>query len=83
MGGKVAIFDMNEEKGQAVASEHGSTFCNVDVTSDDSVDADFKGPARAADGQETYPDKLCWQVRRTPRAGRKAMARSGISDGCL
>ncbi len=50
-GVKVAIFDMNEEKGQAVASEHGFTFCNVDVTSDDSVDAGFKA-ARAANGQE-------------------------------
>lgn len=50
-GVKVAIFDMNEEAGQAAASEHGFTFCNVNVTSDDSVDAGFE-QARAANGQE-------------------------------
>ncbi|NQY97645.1 MAG: SDR family NAD(P)-dependent oxidoreductase [Henriciella sp.] len=50
-GVKVAIFDMNEDKGQAVASEIGGVFCNVNVTSDDSVDAGF-ATARAANGQE-------------------------------
>jgi NAD(P)-dependent dehydrogenase (short-subunit alcohol dehydrogenase family) len=50
-GVKVAIFDMNAEKGEAVAAEIGGVFCNVNVTSDDSVDAGF-AKARAAHGQE-------------------------------
>ena len=50
-GVKVAIFDMNAEKGEALAAEIGGVFCNVNVTSDDSVDAGF-AKARAAHGQE-------------------------------
>jgi NAD(P)-dependent dehydrogenase (short-subunit alcohol dehydrogenase family) len=50
-GVKVAIFDMNEAKGEAVAKEIGGVFCKVNVTSDDDVDAGFT-KARAAHGQE-------------------------------
>jgi NAD(P)-dependent dehydrogenase (short-subunit alcohol dehydrogenase family) len=50
-GAKVAIFDMNVEKGEAVAKELGGVFCNVNVTSDESVEAGF-AKARAANGQE-------------------------------
>ena len=50
-GVKVAIFDLNEEKGEAIAAEIGGVFCEVDVTSDESVDAGF-AKARAAHGQE-------------------------------
>ncbi|NJC10042.1 NAD(P)-dependent dehydrogenase (short-subunit alcohol dehydrogenase family) [Polymorphobacter fuscus] len=50
-GVKVAIFDMNAEKGEAVAADIGGVFCNVNVTSDESVDAGF-AKARAAIGQE-------------------------------
>lgn len=50
-GAKVAIFDMNEDKGQAVASELGGIFCKVNVTSEDDVDAGF-AKAREAHGQE-------------------------------
>lgn len=50
-GVKVALFDLNEEKGEALASELGGVFCQVDVTSDDSVDAGF-AKSRAAIGQE-------------------------------
>ena len=50
-GVKVAIFDLQEEKGEAMASEIGGVFCNVNVTSDESVDAGF-AKARAAIGQE-------------------------------
>ncbi len=50
-GVKVAIFDMNAEKGEAVAAEIGGVFCNVNVTDDASVDAGF-AKARAAVGQE-------------------------------
>jgi NAD(P)-dependent dehydrogenase (short-subunit alcohol dehydrogenase family) len=50
-GVKVAIFDMQKEKGEAIAAEIGGIFCEVNVTSDDSVDAGF-AKARAAHGQE-------------------------------
>lgn len=50
-GVKVAIFDLNEEIGSAVASEIDGVFCKVNVTSDEQVDAAF-GKAREAHGQE-------------------------------
>ena len=50
-GAKVAIFDLQADKGEALADEIGGVFCKVDVTSDDSVDAGFAA-ARAAHGQE-------------------------------
>jgi NAD(P)-dependent dehydrogenase (short-subunit alcohol dehydrogenase family) len=50
-GVKVAIFDLQKEKGEALAAEIGGTFCEVNVTSDESVDAGFE-KARAAHGQE-------------------------------
>ena len=50
-GVKVAIFDMNEAKGEAVAKDVGGVFCKVNVTSDADVDAGFE-KARAANGQE-------------------------------
>jgi NAD(P)-dependent dehydrogenase (short-subunit alcohol dehydrogenase family) len=50
-GVKVAIFDMNAEKGEAVAAELGGVFCHVNVTDEASVDAGF-AKARAAIGQE-------------------------------
>lgn len=50
-GVKVAIFDLQADKGEALADEIGGVFCKVDVTSDDSVDAGF-AMARAAHGQE-------------------------------
>lgn len=50
-GVKVAIFDFNEERGEAVAAELGGVFCKVDVTSEEAVEAGF-AKARAAIGQE-------------------------------
>ena len=50
-GAKVAIFDLNEESGEATASAIGGVFCKVNVTSDEDVDAGF-AKARAANGQE-------------------------------
>ena len=50
-GAKVAIFDMNAEKGEAIAAEIGGVFCAVDVTDDASVAAGFE-KARATHGQE-------------------------------
>ncbi|USU06393.1 SDR family oxidoreductase [Sphingomonadaceae bacterium OTU29LAMAA1] len=51
-GAKVAIFDLQCEKGEALAAEIGGVFCEVNVTSDDSVDAGF-ARAREAHGQES------------------------------
>ena len=50
-GVKVGIFDLNEEKGEAIASELGGIFAKVNVTSDEDVDAGFE-KVRAANGQE-------------------------------
>jgi NAD(P)-dependent dehydrogenase (short-subunit alcohol dehydrogenase family) len=50
-GVKVAIFDLNVEKGEALARELGGVFCKTNVTSEESVDAAFAA-ARAAHGQE-------------------------------
>lgn len=50
-GVKVALFDMNSEKGEALASELGGIFCKVDVTSEEQVDAAF-AKSREALGQE-------------------------------
>ena len=50
-GVKVAIFDMNEARGEEVAKDVGGVFCKCNVTSDDEVDAAF-AKARAAHGQE-------------------------------
>ncbi len=50
-GVKVALFDLNAEAGEALATELGGVFCRVDVTDEAQVDAGF-GRARAAIGQE-------------------------------
>jgi len=50
-GVKVAIFDLQAGKGEALAAEIGATFCEVNVTDDASVDAGFAS-ARTANGQE-------------------------------
>lgn len=50
-GVKVALLDLQKAKGEAFAAEIGATFCEVDVTRDESVAAGFAA-ARAANGQE-------------------------------
>jgi len=50
-GVKVALFDLQVEKGEALAKELGGVFCEVNVTDDAFVDAGF-AKARAAIGQE-------------------------------
>jgi len=50
-GAKVAVLDRDQQRGEAVASEIGGIFCEVDVTSDDKVAAAF-AKAREAHGQE-------------------------------
>ena len=51
LGARVAIFDMNEERGERVAGEIGGFYCPTNVTSDESVAASFE-LARAKNGQE-------------------------------
>ncbi|MCZ4314806.1 SDR family NAD(P)-dependent oxidoreductase [Comamonadaceae bacterium G21597-S1] len=48
---KIALFDLNEEKGRSLAEELGCHFFKVDITSDDQVEAAFEA-ARAVHGQE-------------------------------
>jgi NAD(P)-dependent dehydrogenase (short-subunit alcohol dehydrogenase family) len=50
-GVKVAIFDMNAEKGEKVAKEVGGVFCNTNVMDEASVDAAF-AKAHTTNGQE-------------------------------
>ncbi|HEX7380686.1 MAG TPA: SDR family NAD(P)-dependent oxidoreductase [Nevskiaceae bacterium] len=50
-GAKVALFDLNDKAGEAIAAELGGVFCKVDITNDQQVEAAF-AKARAAHGQE-------------------------------
>jgi len=50
-GVKVALFDLDAERGEALAKELGGVYCAVNVTSSAEVDAAF-AKARAANGQE-------------------------------
>lgn len=50
-GVKVALFDLNEEKGEALAKELNGVFCKVNVADEASVAAGFE-KARASHGQE-------------------------------
>jgi NAD(P)-dependent dehydrogenase (short-subunit alcohol dehydrogenase family) len=50
-GAKVAIFDRDAGKGEAIAAELGGIFCAVDVTSSEQVEAGF-AKAREHHGQE-------------------------------
>ena len=51
LGVKVAVFDLQRERGEPVAREIGGVFCEVDVTSEASVQAGV-AQARAAHGVE-------------------------------
>jgi NAD(P)-dependent dehydrogenase (short-subunit alcohol dehydrogenase family) len=50
-GVKVALLDLNKAKGEALAAEIGATFCEANVTNEESVLAAFE-KARKANGQE-------------------------------
>ena len=50
-GVKCALFDLNAEKGEAVATDINGIFCEANVTEEESVIAAFE-KARAANGQE-------------------------------
>lgn len=71
-GVRVALLDMNEERGRAVAAEIGGTFAKADVADPASVAAALAA-ARAAQGQE----RICvncagvgWAARSVDREGR-------------
>lgn len=64
-GVQVAIFDLNEERGQEVASAIGGLFCKVDITSEQSVVTGFE-KARAAHGQE----RICVHCAMANRKGK-------------
>ncbi|MCB1331581.1 MAG: SDR family NAD(P)-dependent oxidoreductase, partial [Maritimibacter sp.] len=50
-GAPVGIFDLNQERGEAVAAELGGTYARVDVSDPESVRAGF-AKLRGAQGQE-------------------------------
>jgi NAD(P)-dependent dehydrogenase (short-subunit alcohol dehydrogenase family) len=50
-GVKVALFDLQKDKGEKLAAEIGAIFCEANVTNDESVAAAFV-KARAGNGQE-------------------------------
>jgi NAD(P)-dependent dehydrogenase (short-subunit alcohol dehydrogenase family) len=62
-GAKVAIFDINDAAGEAVAKEIGGIFCKVDIMSEESVVAGFE-KARAAHGQERITVHCAMTARR-------------------
>ena len=87
-GVKVAIFDISEEAGEALASQIGGIFCNVDIMSEESCEAGF-AKARAAHGQERVVvhcavvasggktvgfDKSTGDYKRAPTAGIETAA---------
>jgi NAD(P)-dependent dehydrogenase (short-subunit alcohol dehydrogenase family) len=74
-GARVAIFDVNEAGGEAVAEALGGVFCKVDVTSEDSVAAGF-AKARAAHGQERVTVH-CAQISRGGKTLRFDKASGG------
>jgi NAD(P)-dependent dehydrogenase (short-subunit alcohol dehydrogenase family) len=74
-GAKVAIFDVNAEKGEAVAAAIGGLFCHVDITSEESVVAGF-AKARAAHGQE----RITVHCAMTSRRG-KTLAYDKVAGG--
>ncbi len=69
-GVKVAIFDLNQAKGEAVASEIGGVYCNVNVTNEASVTEGF-AKARAAIGQERILVNCAGTGNAARTAGRK------------
>ncbi len=68
-GVKVAVFDLQCEKGERVAAEIGGVFCEVNVTKDDSVAAGF-AKARAANGQERILVNCAGTANAIKTAGR-------------
>ncbi len=66
-GVKVALFDLQKEKGEKVAAEIGAVFREVDVTDEESVKEGF-ARARAVNGQE----RILINCAGTGKAGKTA-----------
>ena len=66
-GVRVAIFDLNEDMGQAAAAELGGVFARVDVTDDESVADGFEF-VRKKHGQERILINCAGGGKRTNRA---------------
>ncbi len=74
-GAPVAIFDINEAAGEAVAKAIGGVFCHVDILDEDSVVAGF-AKARAENGQE----RVCVHCAMTSKGGKTlAFDKSSVS----
>jgi len=69
-GVKVALFDLDEEKGSALAKELGGLYCKVDVTDANSVD-NALAKARNHQGQERLLVNCAGIVTGSRSAGRK------------
>jgi NAD(P)-dependent dehydrogenase (short-subunit alcohol dehydrogenase family) len=69
-GARVAIFDLNAERGEALAAGVGGRFFRVDVTSEAEVAAGFAA-ARAAHGQERVLVNCAGTGNAFKTAGRK------------
>ena len=54
-GAKVAIFDVNEAAGQAVAAAIGGLFCKVDITNENSVVTGFAAARAQPMGRNGSP----------------------------
>jgi NAD(P)-dependent dehydrogenase (short-subunit alcohol dehydrogenase family) len=67
-GMKVAIFDINDEDGEAHAAAIGGTYHHVDITDEASVEAGFAA-ARAANGQERATVHCAMASRRGKTVG--------------
>ena len=67
-GFKVAIFDVNDEAGEAHAAAIGGIFCHVDITDEESAVAGFE-KARAAHGQERVTVHCAMTSRRGKTIG--------------
>ena len=78
-GVRVALFDMNAERGEQIAGEIGGVFCKVDVTSDAEVAAGFER-ARAAHGQERILVNCAGIATGAKTVGRKK-GREPLADG--
>ncbi|MBV1934310.1 MAG: SDR family oxidoreductase [Parvibaculaceae bacterium] len=69
-GLKVAIFDVNEEKGKEVAHSIGGLFCKVDITDEENVIVGFE-EARTENGQE----RVCVHCAQISRGRMKTVGR--------
>jgi NAD(P)-dependent dehydrogenase (short-subunit alcohol dehydrogenase family) len=77
-GVKVVLFDLSVELGERVAAEIGGAFCQVDVTSEDQVEAGF-ARSRGLIGQERILVNCAGTANAFRRAAIATPAKSNIS----